>query len=267
MLSRFLLIALLAFNFAALGAEPKRILLIGQGPDGHPPKTHEFMAGVRVLEALLAPFPEVKTTAVKAEGAWSEGPGLIDKADGVVLLVSQGAKWMQEDKERYAAFQRLLARKGGLVALHWSIGAQDGQYIAGQLSLLGGTRGGPQRKYKVLETDVHRLAPEHPVLSGISDFRINDEFYYHLDLQPKDTPGFTPLLSARVDDNDETVCWGWERADGGRAFGYVGFHFHANWQRVEYRRLATNAVLWSVGLPVPKDGAKVEVDPAVLELK
>ena len=30
----------------------KRLLLVGQGSDGHPPATHEFMAGVRVLEKL-----------------------------------------------------------------------------------------------------------------------------------------------------------------------------------------------------------------------
>jgi hypothetical protein len=251
----------------AFAAEPKRFLLIGQGPDGHPPGTHEFMAGVRVMEALLAQFPEIKTTSVKAEGPWAEGPALLDQADGVLLLVSQGAQWMQEDAARHEAFKRLQARKGAIVALHWSIGAKDPKYIAGQLALLGGTRGGPQRKYKILETDVTVIAPKHPVLSGIGSFRINDEFYYRLDLLPKNAAGFTPLLTARVDDNDEPVCWAWERADGGRSFGYVGFHFHENWKREEYRRLATNAVLWSLGLSVPEGGAKVAVDPAILALK
>lgn len=264
---RSLLLAFFWFASLSFADEPKRILLVGQSSDGHPPKTHEFMAGVHVLEALLAPSMDIKTTVVKADEPWPEGPALIDKADGVVLMVSQGSRWMQTDPVRFDAFKRLLARQGGLVALHWSIGSQDGQYIPGQLALLGGTRGGTQRKYKVLETDVHRLAPEHPVLTGVPDLRINDEFYYHLDLQPKDTPGFTPLLSARVDDNDETVCWAWQRPDGGRAFGYVGFHFHENWKRPEYRRLAVNAIRWSVRLPIADGGSKVDVDPAALELK
>lgn len=258
---------LFQFVVSTGAAEPRKLLLIGQGSDGHPPKTHEFMGGVRVLQALLAPYPEMKITVAKADEPWAEGPGLIDQADGVVLLVTQGARWMQTDPARHDALKRLAARKGAIVALHWSIGAHDGKYIPGQLALLGGTRGGPQRKYKVLETDVTVIAPKHPVTAGIGNFRIHDEFYYRLDLMPKNAPGFTPLLSARVDDNDEPVCWAWERPDGGRSFGYVGFHFHETWKRPEYRRLATNGILWSLGMTVPEGGAKVEVDPAVIELK
>ena len=101
---------------------------------------------------------------------------LIDKADGIVLMVTQGAQWMQNSPERYAALQRLCARQGGIVGLHWSIGAKDAKYIAGQLAILGGTRGGTQRKYKVLETDVHLVEPTHPILAGMKDFKINDEW-------------------------------------------------------------------------------------------
>ena len=55
----FLLLALLFTTvFAAPAFSPniraQRLLLIGQGPDGHPPGTHEFMAGVKVLEKLLS---------------------------------------------------------------------------------------------------------------------------------------------------------------------------------------------------------------------
>ena len=260
-----LLVPALLFTAAAFGAE-KKLLLIGQGPDGHPPGTHEFMAGTRVVKALLEPYKDVDVAVTKADEPWADGPRMLDAADGVVLLVTQGSQFMQNTPERLAAFQRLAARKGAIVALHWSIGAKDEQYIPGQLKLLGGTRGGPQRKYQVLETDVRRLAPKHPVLAGVPDFRIKDEFYYRLDLLPKESPGFTPLLSARIDESDETVCWAWERPDGGRSFGYVGFHFHTTWERPEYRRMVTNAVLWSLGLAVPEGGAKAEVSREVLAL-
>jgi hypothetical protein len=110
--------------------------------------------------------------------------------------VTQGAQFMQMNPARHAAFQRLAVRQGGLVALHWAVGAKDEHYIQGQLELLGGTRGGPQRKYKVLETDVTIAAREHPVVSGLKNFRVHDEFYYRLDLKTG-APGFTPLLRAR----------------------------------------------------------------------
>jgi type 1 glutamine amidotransferase len=246
-------------------AVPKRLLLIGQGPDGHPAASHEFMAGVRVLEKLLAPVPGLQTTVVKADEPWPDGPALIDQADGIVMYVTQGAQWMQIESKRYAAIKRLAQRKGGIVALHWAVGAKDAQYIQGQLDLIGGTRGGPQRKYKVLETGVTVLDHAHPITAGLSDFKINDEFYYHLDFV-KPAGSIHPLLSARIDDADEVVGWSWERPDGGRSFGFVGLHFHSNWERPEYRHLAVQGTLWALRLPVPKDGVNVDIDSKLLKL-
>jgi type 1 glutamine amidotransferase len=262
---RLLALALL-FATTAFSAEKKKLLIIGQGSDGHPPGTHEFMAGTKVVQALLAPYADIDVAITKADEPWTDGPALLDVADGAVLLVTQGAQFMQRSPERFAAFQRLAKRKGALVALHWSVGAKDAQYIEGQLRLLGGTRGGPQRKYQILETDVTRIAKGHPVLAGVPDFRIKDEFYYRLELLPKEAPGFHPLLSAKIDGADETVCWAWERPDGGRSFGYVGFHFHSTWERPEYRRMVANAVLWTLGLAVPEGGAKADVAPEILKL-
>jgi type 1 glutamine amidotransferase len=224
------------------------------------------MAGVRVVDALLKPFAaDIATTTAKADEPWPEGAAMIDNADGIVMLVTQGARWMQTDPLRHEALKRLADRKGAIVALHWSIGAQDGQYINGQLALLGGTRGGPQRKYQVLENDVRLGERTHPVLRGLSEFRIKDEFYYRLDLV-KPSAAFHPLLVTTIDGNEETVCWAWDRPDGGRSFGYVGLHFHANWERVEYQRLVTQAILWALGLPIPEEGAKTAVDPRALKL-
>ncbi|MBI4661881.1 MAG: ThuA domain-containing protein [Verrucomicrobia bacterium] len=254
---------ILPFNQAA---EPKRLLLVGQGPDGHPHGAHEFMAGVRVMEHLLSPIKGLKLTLTKADEPWPDGPSLIDGSDGIVMFVTQGARWMQTDPQRHDALKRLAQRKGGIVALHWSVGAQDAKYIEGQLELLGGTRGGPQRKYKVLETDVTVVDRSHPVTASLNNFRIYDEFYYRLDFA-KPPARIHPLLTARVEENDETASWAWERADGGRSFGFVGLHFHKNWERPEYRRLVVQAILWTLQLPVPKEGVNLDINPQLLELK
>lgn len=262
----FLLSAGLASSAPEADPKAKRLFIIGQGPDGHPAGAHEFMAGTRLLEKMLAPIAGLRTTVVKADEPWAEGPTLIDQADGIVMLVTQGARWMQLDPKRHDALRRLAQRKGGIVALHWAVGAIDGQYIQGQLDLLGGTRGGPQRKYKVLETDVKLADRAHPITAGLSDFRINDEFYYRLDFV---RPGGSihPLVTARIDGQDEVVGWCWQRPDGGRSFGFTGMHFHSNWQRPEYRRLAAQAILWTMEVPPPEGGVNVDVDKRVLELK
>ena len=242
---------------------PVRLLLAGQGPDGHPPTAHEFMAGTHVLSELLKPYTNIQVTITKADEPWSEGPKLIDAADGVVMLVTQGARWMQTDPERFAAFKRLGARGGAFVGLHWSVGAKEAKFIPGQLALLGATRGGEQRKYTVMEAQLKRVAPQHPVLAGIGDFRVYDEFYYALD----QAPGIQPLQTAFIDGKDETATWVWERPDGGRSFGFVCLHFHSNWQMPEYRRLVLQGVLWSLKQPTPPGGVNVDIAARHLELE
>lgn len=247
---------------SASAADARRLLIVGQEPDGHPPTTHEFMPGAKVLAELLKPFPKIKTTVVNADEPWADGPGLIDACDGIAMLVTQGAQWMQSDPARHAALKRLAARGGAVIALHWSVGAKDAKYIQGQLDLLGGTRGGEQRKYQKLEVEMKRAAPGHPVLTGLGDFKAYDEFYYALDR----VPGITPLYTVNIDGQDEVCAWAWERPDHGRAFGFVALHYHSNWQRPEYRRFVVQGVLWSLKLPVPAGGVKADIDAKLLEL-
>jgi len=255
-----LMALILAIGLSA--AEPKRLLIVGQGPDGHPPTTHEFMPGARVLAELLSSQKNLQITVVNADEPWADGPKRIDQADGIVMLVTQGAQWMQTEPQRHAALKRLAARGGAIVALHWSVGAKDAKYIQGQLELLGATRGGPQRKYLVLSTELKRVVPDHPILRGIGDIKVHDEIYYALDR----VPGIQPLFTSRIEGKDEMAAWSWERADGGRSFGFVGLHFHANWQLPEYRRFVVQGVLWSLKLPFPAGGVNADIDPRKLEL-
>lgn len=263
----FLALCLAAWLGTPAPAGPKkRLLLVGSGPDGHPPTTHEYVAGLHVLACCLEPVPDVEVTAVRADGAWKDGPGLIDRADGVVLFLSEGAKWASADAERYRALSRLAARGGGLAALHWALGTKDAGPVADFVKLQGGCHGGPDRKYRELEAAVEVADPDHPIAAGVRDFRVKDEFYYRLKFA-RPAGGVTPLLRVPIDGEKETVAWAWERPDGGRSFGFSGLHFHANWRLPEYRRLVTQGVLWTLKLPIPKEGLPVKVTPEDLELK
>src|SRR5262245_7353942 len=89
--------AFLTLASAASADPPKNLLLVGQGPDGHPAQTHEYMAGVKLLEKLLKPAQGLEITTVRADEPWKEGPELLGRADGVVLFLAEGARWMQHD--------------------------------------------------------------------------------------------------------------------------------------------------------------------------
>jgi type 1 glutamine amidotransferase len=252
------LLSLVAALFACsnlLADAPRKLLLVGQGPDGHPPSTHEYMDGLKVLEKLLKPVKGIDITLVKADGKWENGPELIERSDGIVLFVSEGAKWVQQDDKRLAALKAAAKRGAGLSCLHWAMGCKEAKYIDAWLALLGGCHGGPDRKYQVVETDV---APteKHPVAVGLSPFRIKDEFYYTLKFVKPDG-SVKPVLTAKIDGESHPVAWTWERTDGGRSFGFSGLHFHDNWKRAEYRRLVGQGVLWTMKM-LPEKGLAVE---------
>jgi type 1 glutamine amidotransferase len=230
------------------------------------------MASAKVMEKLLAPYASIDATLSRADEPWPDGPAQIDQADGVVMFVTEGARWLQNDPRRYAAISQMLKRGGGLVAIHWSVGAKEGQYMEQQLQILGGSRGGPERKYTYLETDVTVLNPEHPIVTGVESYRVHDEFYYNLDLlqagptAPAGGRVITPLLSAKIEDKDEICGWAFEPEVGGRSFGFVCLHYHRNWELPHYRRLVVQGVLWTLDLPIPAGGVDPAIDPAQLEL-
>jgi type 1 glutamine amidotransferase len=260
-------ISLEASAHAADPAAPKKkILLVGQQRDNHPVTTHEFLPGLRVLEACLKQNPAVEVTISEAAGAWADGPEQIRKADGVVLYVSEGAKFISADPRRRDALAQLAARGGGLTALHWGTGTKDAQFIEPFVKLFGGCHGGPDRKYQVLETTLKPVDAEHPAARGLTAIEAHDEFYYRLKT-PQGDPAPRTLLAATIDGADERVGWTWERADGGRSFGFTGLHFHENWSKPFYRRAVTNGILWTLKIDIPKEGSPVDIDDAILKLK
>ncbi|MEX2174698.1 MAG: ThuA domain-containing protein [Pirellulaceae bacterium] len=245
-------------------AKPKRLLLLAQKPDGHPRGTHEYVAGQKILDRCLAGVPNLERTIVHADGDWADGPELLAKADGVVLFVSEGAKWIGAAPARRAAFAELAERGGGLAVLHWGMGTKTAEPIEPFVSLFGACHGGPDRKYKFLETRVRIAAPDHPATQGLADFTVNEEFYYQLKQQPG--AKLTTLLTADIDGQRPLVSWAWERPDEGRSFGYTGCHFHENWSRPEYRRFVSQAVLWTLKIDPPETGFPSEVSQDDLQL-
>jgi hypothetical protein len=247
----------LLFTAASHAGEPKKLLLIGQKPDGHPPGTHEYVAGQRLLAKCLEAVPELQARVVQADGPWPEGPKLLLESAGVVLFASEGARWLWADASRRLAFEALAARGGGLVVLHWGMGTREAGPIDPFLTLFGGCHGGPDRQYRVIEdAAVHVTDAEHPVTRGIGDFRARDEFYYRLKFA-RPPARIQPVLQVQIDGQPETVAWAWERPAGGRSFGFSGLHFHENWERIEYRRLVAQATLWTMRLPIPDKGLAV----------
>ena len=224
----------------------QRLLLLYQKPDGHPAATHEYLQGLTFLREQLAAEPRLELRLVPADEPWVDGPEHLDGADGVVVFLAAGANWLSASPERYRAFERLAARRGGLTCLHWGMGTKSVEPVAPFARLFGGCHGGPDRKYAFLETTLRPTATPHPITRGLEPLRVEDEFYYALKWTNL-TPAATPLMEAEIGGQSQTVAWAWDRPDGGRSFGFSGLHYHRNWQQPVYQQLVTRGVLWTLG--------------------
>ncbi len=262
----FLATALAVLLATGATAEPpaKHVLLLGQKRD-HPPGTHEYMPGLRILAECLRQQPGLEVTLAEADEPFAAGPELIGRADAVVLYLGEGAKWAADDPARAEALRKFAARRGAFVALHWAVGAKEDRYVPAFRELLGAVHGGADRKYVVTQTDLRVAQPRHPIASGIGDFPLDDEYYYHL--KTVASGKLAPVLTAQIDGRPELAAWGFERADGGRSFGFVAMHNHKNWERVECRRLIVQGILWTLDLPIPADGVPVDVPKELFTLE
>lgn len=246
--------------------EGKTIVLIGgQGSEG--PGKHAYGEGLQRLRAQLAAQPQLRQARIQvfADG-WPQDPAALENASTVVLYFDGGNKQPLLDAGHRQQLAAAMARGTGLVALHQAFTVPAvGNAALPLRDWLGGERVGLFDR-STETTTVQVAQPAHPVLHGVQPFTYRDEFYptvrmaagavplLRADLHPQFRDG-KPLLDNRTETT--TVGWAFERADGGRAFGYSGAHFLTALEEPMLARTLINAVLWSAHIDVPDDGAKV----------
>lgn len=247
-------------------------IVIVAGKLSHGPGDHEFFAGSAVLMKLLQQTPGV--FSVMARDGWPKNPDTLAGAKAVVFFMDGGAKHPVIQEDHPNQVKKLMDAGVGFVNLHYAVEypKEQGELV---LSWLGGY-------YETgYSTNPHWMADckvtsDHPITRGVKPFKIQDEWYFNIRFSPS-MEGVTPILKATPPDEvrrtaaakmfpgrEETLAWAFNRANGGRSFGFTGAHFHRNWGDENFRRLVTNAILWSAKLEVPAEGAKVDLDPADL---
>jgi type 1 glutamine amidotransferase len=244
-----------------------KIVLVA-GRQSHGKGEHEFFAGCAVLMKLLQQTPGV--FPVMARDGWPKDPKTFEGAKSVVFYMDGGGGHPILQQDHRDVVQGLIDKGVGFVNLHYAV-----EYPKSQsehvLQWLGGyyeTNFSWNPHWKANFTSL----PEHPITRGVKPFEIQDEWYFNIRFAPE-SPKVTPILKATPPDDkrgaeakkfpgrEEIVAWALERDKGGRSFGFTGGHFHKNWGDENFRRLVVNAILWTAQLDVPKEGAKVELDP------
>jgi len=273
----------------------KRTLVLMAGKPSHPPRMHEFNAGVQLMAKCLAEVPGLETRVVL--NGWPKDESVFDEADGVIFFMDGGGRHeaVQEDGRRLKMIDAWAQRGIGLGFMHYGVEVLADQAGAEFKRWIGGHYEHMHSCNPIWEPHFTAF-PQHEITRGVKPFEIKDEWYFNMrfvagiDGNKADkvaNTSFVPILVAAPSDDvrdgpyvypkgpyehiqaakgrTETMMWAVERSDSGRGFGFTGGHFHDNWQNDNFRKVVLNALLWVAKVDVPPSGVESTVSKEDLE--
>ena len=261
---------LASFNKSSLNQKKKVIFISGKPSHGW--MKHEHRAGNMILAKRLNESGLPVEAVVLKDVGYPEDASILQDASTIVIFCTGHGNHLLNPKLR--EFDALMRKGIGVIMIHWATEAVSGAPGDKFLEWMGGFC---DLNWSVNPHWKPNFKPRmHPIWNGVQPFSVDDEWYYHMRFV-EDRRGFTPILTdlpppetlKRPDGprsgnpavrkavaNGETqhVAWAYERPWGGRGFGFTGGHNHVSWQDDNYRKIMLNAILWTAGMEVPKDG-------------
>ena len=290
----FLFILCLAAATTARAEKAKKLVIIA-GKPSHPPRMHEFNAGVQLLNKCLQDVPGLKTHIVL--NGWPRDEKVFEGADAVVFYMDGGRRHeiVQENGRRIKMVDAWTKQGVGIGCMHFGVEVVADQAGAQFKRWIGGHYDHMHSCNPIWEPSFTAF-PKHPITQGVKPFRAKDEWYFNMQFvadivgnktQQLEKTKFTPILVAAPSDavrdgpyvyprgpyphiqaakgRAEAMMWSVERADGGRGFGFTGGHFHDNWGDDNYRKVVLNAMVWLAKAEVPAGGVESKVTKAELD--
>lgn len=279
----FLCIVLCAVNLQAA-----KIVIVA-GKPSHPPRMHEFNAGVQLLARCFTHVENVDAQFVL--NGWPKNETILHDADAIIFFMDGGGKHevVQEDGRRMKLLDNLVEKGVGLGFMHYGVeviadqaGDQFKKWIAGHYEHMFSCNPIWEPKFTTF--------PDHPISNGVGPFSIKDEWYFNMrfisdlkgnEVQETAELKFWPILVAAPSDavrngpyvypkgpyshiqaskgRAEAMMWATERQSGARGFGFTGGHFHDNWGNNDFRKVVLNAMMWIAHQEVPQDGIESQV--------
>lgn len=259
------------FNYVRQKAAPKevkRVVFVADTSPHGARGNHEFMAGAIYMARTLNKQYEHVHAVVYPHYQW---PKDLEDADSVIVLLNHGGPAVNP------AVKAAMKRGAGFMAIHFGVEVNKGEQGNAYLDWIGGYF---ETFYSVNPhwTPDFAKIPEHETTRGVKPFSVNDEWYYHMRFV-NDMKGVTPVLSAVPDlktlgksdkasprgsnpdvfkavseGKPQHMAWAYTRPDGGRGFGFTGFHRFANLSNDSFRTLMLNGAAWVTKLEIPTGG-------------
>ena len=277
------LLGLSLFTTPGLNQESQKLVLIA-GKPSHPPRMHEFNAGVQLLAKCLDGFSGLEVEVVL--NGWPKDEGVFEGADAIVFYMDGGGRHevVQEQGRRMKLVDEWAKAGVGLGFMHFGVEVVADQAGKEFKDWIGGHYEHMFSCNPIWEPRFESF-PKHPVTQGVKPFEIKDEWYFNMrfigDIAGNEADeveglNFVPLLVALPSDavrdgpyvypkgpyphiqaskgRAEAMMWCVERANGGRGYGFTGGHFHDNWGNDDFRKVVLNAMVWLAKCDVPEEG-------------
>ncbi len=283
-LGSLLLWVSLALLASSAQAQQKKIVIVA-GKPSHPPRMHEFNAGVQLLAKSLSGSP-LKPEFVL--NGWPKDEAVFKDADAVVFYMDggRGHEVVKEDGRRMKLVDELAKNGVGIGMMHYGVEVVADQAGTEFKRWIGGHYEHEFSCNPIWEANFETF-PDHPVARGLKPFKIKDEWYFNMRFagdiagnEPTVVNGlkFVPILVSKPTDETrdgpyvhpkgpykhiqankgraETMLWTVERPDSGRGMGFTGGHFHDNWANENFRKAVLNSFFWLAKLEVPAGGVE-----------
>jgi hypothetical protein len=276
-----LLTATVFLTLSASAADKKIVLIAGKA--SHGPGDHEFRAGCLLLQKCLRSVPG--TSVEVCDNGWPKENSQLDGAAAVVLYADGGGGHPYFQLDHGQVIERLAHEGVGLGFMHYAVEVPKGAASDKMWEWIGGYY---EDHYSCnpMWSPSYSSFPNHPITRGVQPFSIKDEWYFNMRWSPE-TKGLTDILVAKPSDavrdgpyvwpsgpyphiqaakgREEAMMWAFERANGGRGFGWTGGHYHKNWGDDNYRKVVLNSILWLAKVEVPSKGLETSITADDLE--
>lgn len=261
------------YNYDAQAAAPagtKRIVFIATHGTHGGIGSHEFLAGSIYLARRINDVYPNAYAVVYTEDKW---PKDLSNADSIIVLLNHGGKAADNAQVKAAC-----ARGAGFMAVHWGTEVNKGAQSDNYLAWMGGNCETFWSVNPFWKPEM--IIGKHPTANGVKPFSIVDEWYYHMHFvdgmvgvtpilsaipplntvhykegdKPSERGGNPDVLKAVQNKEPQVMAWAYTRKDGGRGFGFTGFHVYNNLANDDFRTVLLNGVAWVSGLEIPESG-------------
>lgn len=263
-MKRFLVVLALLVAPAFAAEQPLRVF-IRSGPKTHGPGQHDHPRFLAEWTKLL------NDRGARATGA-DKFPSAAQLAETDVLILNAPEAGNFPAAEERAALETFLKRGGGLVVIHAAAVSRDPDWYK---TIIGGSWRFGTTKWLEAPMHLYFTDRKHPITQGASNWAMEDEIYYDMDILPEArvlATAYTPkahdtggrgnkeaqeraakAVAERKAVNIYDVqpqMWTYERTVSGgakpyRAFVSIPGHRYENFNRPNYRAILLRGIAWA----------------------